>query len=65
MKLGLQPDSPVQNPEKLYRQRGFVVYLFVCLFAFVGLMFTSIPTMYDLFNIAPSRVSPLWTLDVR
>jgi decaprenyl-phosphate phosphoribosyltransferase len=62
MKLGLQPDSPVQNPEKLYRQRGFVVYLFVCLFAFVGLMFTSIPTMYNLFNIAPSRVSPLWTL---
>jgi decaprenyl-phosphate phosphoribosyltransferase len=65
MKLGLQPDSPVQNPEKLYRQRGFVVYLFVCLFAFVGLMFTSIPTMYDMFNIAPSRVSPLWTLGVR
>jgi 4-hydroxybenzoate polyprenyltransferase len=62
MKLGLQPDSPVQNPEKLYRQRGFVVYLFVCLFAFVGLMFTSIPTMYNLFNIAPSQVSPLWTL---
>jgi 4-hydroxybenzoate polyprenyltransferase len=62
MKLGLQPDSPVQNPEKLYRQRGFVVYLFVCLFAFVGLMFTSIPSMYNLFNIAPSRVSPLWTL---
>jgi decaprenyl-phosphate phosphoribosyltransferase len=62
MKLGLQPDSPVQNPEKLYRQRGFVVYLFVCLFAFVGLMFTSIPAMYNLFNISASQVSPLWTL---
>jgi hypothetical protein len=62
MKLGLQPDSPTQNPEKLYRQRGFVAYLFVCFFVFVGLMFTSIPKMYELFNVAPSGVSPLWTL---
>jgi len=62
MKLGLQPDSPVQNPEKLYKQRGFVVYLTVCFVAFVVLMFTSIPAMYDLFNVAPSGVSPLWTL---
>ena len=62
MKLGLQPDSPVQNPEKLYRQRGFVAYLVVCFVAFVVLMFTSIPSMYDLFNIAPSDMTPLWTL---
>jgi 4-hydroxybenzoate polyprenyltransferase len=62
MKLGLQPDSPVQNPEKLYRQRGFVAYLVVCFFAFVVLMFTSIPKMYDVFNIAPSDMTPLWTL---
>ena len=62
MKLGLQPDSPVQNPEKLYRQRGFLAYLIVCTIAFVLLMFTSIPKMYDLFNVAPSGVSPLWTL---
>jgi 4-hydroxybenzoate polyprenyltransferase len=62
MKLGLQPDSPVQNPEKLYRQRGFVAYLVVCFFAFVVLMFTSIPKIYDVFNIAPSDMTPLWTL---
>jgi hypothetical protein len=62
MKLGLQPDSPVQNPEKLYRQRGFVAYLIVCFVAFVVLMFTSIPGMYKFFNVAPSGVNPLWTL---
>jgi 4-hydroxybenzoate polyprenyltransferase len=62
MKLGLQPNSPVQNPEKLYRQRGFVAYLMVCFVAFVVLMFTSIPKMYDLFNIAPSDMTPLWIL---
>jgi decaprenyl-phosphate phosphoribosyltransferase len=62
MKLGLQRDSPVQNPERLYRQRGFVAYLVVCFVAFVVLMFTSIPKMYDAFNIAPSDMTPLWTL---
>ena len=62
MKLGLQPDSPVQNPEKLYRQRGFFAYLIVCTLAFVVLMFTSIPGMYTLFNVEPSGVNPLWTI---
>jgi len=62
MKLGLQPDSPVQNPEKLYRQQGFVAYLIVCFFTFLVLMFTSIPRMYDTFNIAPPDMTPLWTL---
>jgi 4-hydroxybenzoate polyprenyltransferase len=62
MKIGLQPDSPVQNPEKLYRQRGFLAYLMVCVAAFVVLMFTSIPAMYNLFNVEPSQMSPLWTL---
>jgi decaprenyl-phosphate phosphoribosyltransferase len=62
MKLGLQRDSPVQNPEKLYRQRGFMAYLIVCTVMFIVLMFTSIPAMYDLFNVEPSGMRPLWTL---
>src|SRR6476646_2956850 len=62
MKLGLQPDSPVQNPEKLYKQRGFLGYLSVCVVVFVALMFTSIPPMYERFNVEPSGMSPLWTL---
>lgn len=61
-KLGLLPDSPVQNPEKLYRQKGFLAYLIVCVLVFVVLMFTSIPMMYRLFNVEPSGTSPLWTL---
>ena len=62
MKLGLQPDSPVQNPEKLYRQRGFMAYLIVCTVTFIVLMFTSIPKMYEVFNVEPSGMRPLWTL---
>jgi hypothetical protein len=65
MKIGLQPDSPVQNPEKLYRERGFFVYLIICAVTFVVLMFTTIPAMYKLFNVEPSGVSPLWTIGQR
>lgn len=62
MHIGMLPDSPVQNPEKLYRQRGFFLYMIVCTFAFVLLMFTSIPGLYNLFNVEPVTMTPLWTL---
>jgi decaprenyl-phosphate phosphoribosyltransferase len=62
MKIGLLPNSPVQNPEKLYRQGGFLAYLIVCFVAFVALMFTSVPVLYDWFNVEPSGTAPLWTI---
>jgi 4-hydroxybenzoate polyprenyltransferase len=60
--IGMLPDSPVQNPEKLYRQRGFFLYMLLCTVVFVLLMFTSIPGLYDLFNVNAVRMDPLWTL---
>jgi hypothetical protein len=65
MRLGMLADSPVQNPERLYRQRGFFVYLVLCTVAFVLLMFTSIPPLYDLFNVDAATMDPLWTLGDR
>jgi 4-hydroxybenzoate polyprenyltransferase len=65
MHLGMLADSPVQNPERLYRQRGFFAYLIVCTLVFVVLMFTSIPPLYDLFNVNPANMDPLWTLGDR
>jgi 4-hydroxybenzoate polyprenyltransferase len=62
MHLGMLPDSPVQNPEKLYRQRGFFVYMVVSAVVFVVLMFTSVPALYTLFNVEPANMTPLWTL---
>jgi 4-hydroxybenzoate polyprenyltransferase len=62
LSIGMQANSPVQNPEKLYRQRGFFVYLCVCAVVFVALMFTSIPGLYDLFNVEAQRAEPLWTI---
>jgi 4-hydroxybenzoate polyprenyltransferase len=63
--IGMQPNSPVQNPEKLYRQRGFFLYMVVATLVFVILMFTSIPAMYDLFNVDAPTAQPLWTLGGR
>lgn len=57
----LKEDSPVQNPERLYKERGLVAYLVICLTLFVGLMFVSIPRLYDMFNVTPSKVQALWT----
>jgi 4-hydroxybenzoate polyprenyltransferase len=62
LKLGLQDDSPVQNPEKLYKEWGFLLYMMLSLTLFVLLMFTNIPVLYDLFNIGVSPLSPLWIL---
>jgi 4-hydroxybenzoate polyprenyltransferase len=62
LSIGLKADSAAQNPEKLYKQRGFFAYMVVSTVVFVLLMFTSIPTLYRLFNVESSIASPLWTL---
>jgi len=64
LKIGLQDDSPVQNPEKLCRDRNFLAYMALSALVFVVLMFTHIPVMYELFNILPSSVDPLWTIGI-
>lgn len=62
LRVALKQDSAVQNPERLYRETGLMIYLAVCLLAFVGLMFVEIPALYDIFNVNPSRVPALWEL---
>jgi 4-hydroxybenzoate polyprenyltransferase len=62
LSLGMKQDSPTQNPEHLYKERGFMIYLIASVTLFVVLMFTSIPVLYDLFNVEPSTAAPLWTL---
>jgi 4-hydroxybenzoate polyprenyltransferase len=62
MRIGLKPNSAVQNPESLHHERRFVAYLITCFVVFVALMFTSIPVLYDWFNVAASGTTPLWVL---
>jgi decaprenyl-phosphate phosphoribosyltransferase len=58
--IAFKAESAAQNPERLYRERGLMAYLTVCVISFVGLMFVSIPALYKLFNVAPSAAPPLW-----
>jgi 4-hydroxybenzoate polyprenyltransferase len=58
--LTLKKDSPVQSPEKLYRERGLMIYLAVCLIVFVVLMAVEIPWLYEVFNVMPSQFPALW-----
>ena len=56
----LKPNSSAQTPERLYRERGLMIYLVLCLCVFLGLMFVHISGLYHWFNVEPPPMSPLW-----
>jgi 4-hydroxybenzoate polyprenyltransferase len=58
--IALKANSPVQNPERLYREWGLMIYLAICLAAFLIVMFVEIPWLYELFNVTPSQAPVLW-----
>ncbi|MCH5373324.1 MAG: UbiA prenyltransferase family protein [Planctomycetes bacterium] len=60
--ITLKPDSPAQAPEKLYREKGLMLYLVVCVAAFILLMFIRVNVLYDWFNVVPSDLPPLWEI---
>jgi len=60
MHVTLKPDSPAQSPERLYRERGLMVYLLLCVAVFLGLMFIKVDVMYEWFNVPPSEAPALW-----
>ncbi|MDA1264500.1 MAG: UbiA prenyltransferase family protein [Planctomycetota bacterium] len=60
--LGQKTDSPMQNPEKLYRERGFFLYALFTTCVFLALMFIEMPALYEVFNVRPSTFEPLWRI---
>lgn len=62
LRIGMQPDSPVQNPERLYKERAFFAYMVISSVLFVVLMFTSIPAVYTWFNVDMAQTKALWTI---
>lgn len=63
LKLGLAPNSPVQHPERLYKERGFFLYTLFCFALFVVLMFSEVRVLYEVFNFPAARTPPLWVFD--
>ncbi|HYV34496.1 MAG TPA: UbiA prenyltransferase family protein, partial [Gemmataceae bacterium] len=60
LSVAFKAESAAQKPEKLYRERGLMAYLIVCVLAFVILMFVRIPVLYEWFNVVPAAAPPLW-----
>jgi len=50
MRIGSLKDSPVQYPEKLYKQKKLVALCFVILIAFLVLIFVKIPWLAHIFD---------------
>ena len=50
MHLTFLEDSPVQYPEKLYKERGFLSYAIFCVVALLILLFWDIPYLSELFS---------------
>ncbi|MFN8026206.1 MAG: UbiA prenyltransferase family protein [Acidimicrobiia bacterium] len=48
--LSFKPDSPVENPEKLYRERGLMVVLVLTVAAMALLLFVDLPFLGDWFS---------------
>jgi decaprenyl-phosphate phosphoribosyltransferase len=54
-RLGLEKNSPVQTPEKLYRDVPLMAAVILCCAVLTGLMFYDVPVLYEL--LAP-QLSP-------
>jgi len=48
--LAFKPDSPVENPEKLYRERGLMLVLVACVVVMTALLFVDLPSLGDWFS---------------
>jgi len=48
--LGFLENSPAQNPEKLYRQKHFVMYCFFCISLVLSLLFIDLPLLHTIFE---------------
>jgi decaprenyl-phosphate phosphoribosyltransferase len=48
--LGFLDNSPAQYPERLYKQRGFVLYCLLCSSVLLILLFLPLPLLYDIFE---------------
>ena len=60
--LSMRTDSPVQTPEKLYRERTLLVSGLLVVISFITLMSVDLPFLYELFNVLGPDIDQLWNL---
>ncbi|MDH3691456.1 MAG: UbiA prenyltransferase family protein [Gammaproteobacteria bacterium] len=47
--LGFLTDSPAQYPEHLYKQKGFVLFMTLCVIVMLVLLFLDVPVLLEIF----------------
>ncbi len=62
MLVGLAPDSPVQHPERLHRERRLFAFALLTTVACAALLFLEMPLLRELFHVQPSSIEPLWRI---
>lgn len=60
--IGLRTDSAAQQPEALYRSRGFALYVLGASLLVLGLLYTRLPTLYSAFRVTEDAEQTLWEL---
>jgi hypothetical protein len=55
--LAFRADSPVENPEKLYRERGLMAVLVVTVVVMIVLLFVDLPFLGDWFSASVHSAS--------
>jgi 4-hydroxybenzoate polyprenyltransferase len=61
LKVTFKKNSPVQTPEKLYKETKLMLFMAVGILFFVVLLYSEIPFLYRLFNVVPYKITPLWS----
>jgi 4-hydroxybenzoate polyprenyltransferase len=59
LKISYKDDSAVQKPEKLYKERGLMIYLLFLIMIFIALLAIDIPVLETLLDNAPIPAPPL------
>lgn len=60
MALSMRHDSPVQHPERLYKEGPFFALALLTCVTFVGLMVLDVPALYTVFDLEQATFEPLW-----
>ncbi|MGV3516475.1 UbiA prenyltransferase family protein [Luteitalea sp.] len=60
--LGMLADSPAQRPERLYLHGRFMAYVTICVLAFIILLFTQVPSLYQWLDVEPASMRVLWRI---
>ena len=60
LKITFWENSPVQKPEKLYHEKKLMGFIALSVISFIVLLYSRIPILYELFNVIPYNLSPLW-----